>query len=89
QIYQPRQFKLYPPIPSVAPIQKPTKDPYFQQPNEKLLPQDIKGPLPYKPPLPHTLHRLLRPLPPPIPYSPANHLQFLPQNPQFIGMSGA
>ncbi|WP_398570851.1 IMP dehydrogenase, partial [Staphylococcus aureus] len=55
QIFQPTQYKLYRPIHSLAPNEKPSNHPYFQhhKPPNKFVPEPIERRTTYKPPLQH------------------------------------
>ena len=57
EIYQGRQFKVYRGMGSLGAMEKGSKDRYFQEDAQKLVPEGIEGRIPYKGPLGDTLHR--------------------------------
>ncbi|PWA12074.1 IMP dehydrogenase [Pueribacillus theae] len=59
EIYQGRQFKVYRGMGSVAAMEKGSSDRYFQENNQKLVPEGIEGRVPYKGPLEDTIHQLV------------------------------
>jgi len=58
EIYQGRQFKVYRGMGSLAAMAKGSKDRYFQEDAEKLVPEGVEGRVPYKGPLADTLFQL-------------------------------
>ena len=59
EIYQGRQFKVYRGMGSVAAMEKGSGDRYFQENNQKLVPEGIEGRVPYKGPLADTIYQLV------------------------------
>ncbi|MFB4163653.1 IMP dehydrogenase [Alteribacillus sp. JSM 102045] len=59
EIYQGRQFKVYRGMGSMGAMEQGSKDRYFQENNQKLVPEGIEGRIPYKGPLSDTLHQLI------------------------------
>lgn len=59
EIFQGRQFKVYRGMGSVGAMEEGSKDRYFQENQQKLVPEGIEGRIPYKGPLSDTLHQLV------------------------------
>ncbi|SDW76466.1 inosine-5'-monophosphate dehydrogenase [Marinococcus luteus] len=59
EIYQGRQFKVYRGMGSMSAMERGSKDRYFQENSQKLVPEGIEGRIPYKGPLKDTIHQLL------------------------------
>lgn len=59
EIYQGRQFKVYRGMGSMSAMEQGSKDRYFQENSQKLVPEGIEGRIPYKGPLKETIHQLL------------------------------
>ncbi|MFA9459079.1 IMP dehydrogenase [Halalkalibacter sp. AB-rgal2] len=59
EIYQGRQFKVYRGMGSLGAMEKGSKDRYFQENAQKLVPEGIEGRIPYKGPLNDTVHQLI------------------------------
>ncbi|RSL29785.1 IMP dehydrogenase [Salibacterium salarium] len=59
EIYQGRQFKVYRGMGSMGAMERGSKDRYFQENNQKLVPEGIEGRIPYKGPLTDTIHQLI------------------------------
>ncbi|MCF6139646.1 IMP dehydrogenase [Pseudalkalibacillus berkeleyi] len=59
EIYQGRQFKVYRGMGSIGAMERGSRDRYFQENNQKLVPEGIEGRVPYKGPLADTLHQLV------------------------------
>ncbi|MFA9560531.1 IMP dehydrogenase [Evansella sp. AB-rgal1] len=59
EIFQGRQFKVYRGMGSLGAMEKGSKDRYFQEGNQKLVPEGIEGRIPYKGPLKDTIHQLV------------------------------
>lgn len=59
EIYQGRQFKVYRGMGSMSAMEQGSKDRYFQENSQKLVPEGIEGRIPYKGPLKDTIHQLL------------------------------
>ncbi|MBB6450606.1 IMP dehydrogenase [Geomicrobium halophilum] len=58
EIYQGRQFKVYRGMGSMGAMEKGSNDRYFQEGNQKFVPEGIEGRTPYKGPLAETLYQL-------------------------------
>ncbi|SES31580.1 IMP dehydrogenase [Salisediminibacterium halotolerans] len=59
EIFQGRQFKVYRGMGSIAAMEQGSKDRYFQENEQKLVPEGIEGRTPYKGPLTDTIHQLV------------------------------
>lgn len=59
EIFQGRQFKVYRGMGSIASMEKGSKDRYFQENEQKMVPEGIEGRTPYKGPLKDTIHQLV------------------------------
>ncbi|WP_096438059.1 IMP dehydrogenase [Alteribacter populi] len=59
EIFQGRQFKVYRGMGSLGAMEKGSKDRYFQEGEQKLVPEGIEGRIPYKGPLNDTIHQLI------------------------------
>ncbi|WP_257352372.1 IMP dehydrogenase [Pseudalkalibacillus decolorationis] len=59
EIYQGRQFKVYRGMGSIGAMERGSRDRYFQENNQKLVPEGIEGRVPYKGPLSDSIHQLV------------------------------
>ncbi|MBU6146501.1 MAG: IMP dehydrogenase [Paenibacillaceae bacterium] len=59
EIYQGRRFKVYRGMGSLGAMRDGSKDRYFQEHTQKLVPEGIEGRVPYKGPLKDTVHQLV------------------------------
>src|SRR5690606_541896 len=59
EIYQGRSFKVYRGMGSLAAMRSGSRDRYFQEKQEKLVPEGIEGRVPYKGPLAETVYQLM------------------------------
>lgn len=59
EVYQGRQFKVYRGMGSLAAMSKGSKDRYFQEDNQKLVPEGVEGRVPYKGPVSETIFQLV------------------------------
>lgn len=59
EIYQGRRFKVYRGMGSLGAMREGSKDRYFQEHVNKLVPEGIEGRVPYKGPLKDTVHQLV------------------------------
>jgi IMP dehydrogenase len=89
EIYQGRQFKVYRGMGSVGAMEKGSKDRYFQENNQKAVPEGIEGRVPYKGPLADTIYQLLGGIRSGMGYCGTKTLNELRENSQFIRMTGA
>lgn len=59
EIYQGRRFKVYRGMGSLGAMKEGSKDRYFQENENKLVPEGIEGRVPYKGPIADTIHQLV------------------------------
>ncbi|OIJ17600.1 IMP dehydrogenase [Anaerobacillus alkalilacustris] len=89
EIYQGRQFKVYRGMGSLGAMEKGSKDRYFQENNQKLVPEGIEGRVPYKGPLNDTIHQLVGGIRAGMGYCGTPTLEDLRENGQFIRITNA
>ncbi|WP_246946174.1 IMP dehydrogenase [Bacillus pinisoli] len=89
EIYQGRQFKVYRGMGSIGAMEKGSKDRYFQENNQKAVPEGIEGRVPYKGPLVDTVYQLLGGIRSGMGYCGTKTLHELRENAQFVRMTGA
>ncbi|GAE37244.1 IMP dehydrogenase [Halalkalibacter akibai] len=89
EIYQGRQFKVYRGMGSLGAMEKGSKDRYFQENAQKLVPEGIEGRIPYKGPLHDTIHQLVGGIRAGMGYCGTPTLSDLRENGQFIRITGA
>lgn len=59
EIYQGRSFKVYRGMGSMAAMQQGSRDRYFQEESQKLVPEGVEGRVPYKGPLSDSVYQML------------------------------
>lgn len=59
EVYQGRQFKVYRGMGSLGAMSKGSRDRYFQEDNQKLVPEGVEGRVPYKGPVSETVYQLM------------------------------
>ena len=89
EIYQGRQFKVYRGMGSLGAMEKGSKDRYFQENNQKLVPEGIEGRTPYKGPLSDTIHQLVGGIRAGMGYTGTPTIADLRETGEFIKISGA
>ncbi|TSB44662.1 IMP dehydrogenase [Alkalicoccobacillus porphyridii] len=89
EIYQGRQFKVYRGMGSLGAMEKGSKDRYFQENNQKLVPEGIEGRIAYKGPLSDTIHQLVGGIRAGMGYCGTATLTDLRETGEFIKISGA
>ncbi|WP_054636237.1 IMP dehydrogenase [Thalassobacillus sp. C254] len=89
EIYQGRQFKVYRGMGSLGAMEQGSKDRYFQEKNQKLVPEGIEGRIPYKGPLSDTLHQLLGGIRAGMGYCGTKTLDDLRENGKFVRITNA
>lgn len=89
EIYQGRQFKVYRGMGSLGAMEKGSKDRYFQENAQKLVPEGIEGRIPYKGPLSDTIHQLIGGIRAGMGYCGTPTLDDLRENGKFIRITGA
>lgn len=88
-IYQGRQFKVYRGMGSIGAMEKGSKDRYFQENNQKLVPEGIEGRIPYKGPLSDTIHQLVGGIRAGMGYCGTKAIKELQEDTQFIRITSA
>lgn len=89
EIFQGRRFKVYRGMGSVGAMERGSKDRYFQEENQKFVPEGIEGRVPYKGPLADMVYQLVGGLRSGMGYCGAKDLESLRETGQFIRMTGA
>jgi IMP dehydrogenase len=89
EIYQGRKFKVYRGMGSLAAMKEGSKDRYFQENENKLVPEGIEGRVPYKGPLSDTIHQLVGGLRSGMGYCGTKNLQELKEDTTFTRITGA
>jgi len=89
EIYQGRSFKVYRGMGSVSAMQKGSKDRYFQEGSEKLVPEGVEGRVPFKGPLSETIFQLVGGLKAGMGYVGASNLEELRRRATFIRVTSA
>ncbi|WLR50872.1 IMP dehydrogenase [Bacillus tianshenii] len=89
EIYQGRRFKVYRGMGSVGAMKQGSKDRYFQENNQKFVPEGIEGRVPYKGPVAELIYQLIGGLRSGMGYCGAKDLQVLREESKFIRMTGA
>ncbi|WDF05328.1 IMP dehydrogenase [Shouchella hunanensis] len=89
EIYQGRQYKVYRGMGSLGAMEKGSKDRYFQENNQKLVPEGIEGRTSYKGPLADTVHQLVGGVRAGMGYCGTATLTNLREEGQFVRITGA
>jgi IMP dehydrogenase len=89
EIFQGRQFKVYRGMGSVAAMEAGSSDRYFQENQQKLVPEGIEGRVPYKGPLADTLYQLVGGLRAGMGYCGTKTVDELREKAQFTRITGA
>lgn len=89
EIYQGRRFKVYRGMGSIGAMKAGSKDRYFQENEQKLVPEGIEGRVPYKGPLADTIHQLLGGLRAGMGYCGTKTIQDLINHGQFVRITNA
>lgn len=89
EIYQGRRFKVYRGMGSMGAMKEGSKDRYFQENVQKLVPEGIEGRVPYKGPLADTLYQLVGGLRAGMGYCGTATIEELKNDTQFIRITGA
>lgn len=89
EIYQGRRFKVYRGMGSIGAMQQGSKDRYFQEDAQKLVPEGIEGRVPYKGPLADTVYQLIGGIRAGMGYCGAATLKELKENSRFIRITNA
>jgi IMP dehydrogenase len=89
EIFQGRRFKVYRGMGSIGAMKAGSKDRYFQENEQKLVPEGIEGRVPYKGPLSDSVHQLLGGLRAGMGYCGTPSIDDLINKSQFIRITGA
>jgi IMP dehydrogenase len=89
EIYQGRRFKVYRGMGSIGAMQAGSKDRYFQENEQKLVPEGIEGRVPYKGPLKDIVYQLVGGIRSGMGYTGSKTILDLKDNSQFIRITGA
>lgn len=89
EIFQGRRFKVYRGMGSIGAMKAGSKDRYFQENEQKLVPEGIEGRVPYKGPLADVIYQLIGGLRAGMGYCGSKTIDDLQSNSQFIHITGA
>ncbi|MBT7123386.1 MAG: IMP dehydrogenase, partial [Clostridia bacterium] len=89
EIYHGRSFKVYRGMGSLGAMEEGSKDRYFQEKADKLVPEGVEGRVPYKGPLSDTVFQLIGGLKAGMGYCGAASLAQLKENAKFVRITGA
>jgi len=89
EIFQGRRFKVYRGMGSIGAMKSGSKDRYFQENAQKLVPEGIEGRVPYKGPLADVVFQLIGGLRSGMGYCGTKSIEELINNSQFIRITGA
>lgn len=89
EIYQGRSFKVYRGMGSITSMNLGSKDRYFQEGNQKLVPEGVEGRVPYKGSLSDTVFQMLGGIRSGMGYCGCKTIDLLQQNASFVRITGA
>lgn len=89
EIYQGRSFKVYRGMGSITSMNLGSKDRYFQEGNQKLVPEGVEGRVPYKGSVSDTVFQMLGGIRSGMGYCGCRTIDLLQQNASFIRITGA
>ncbi|MGC5326729.1 IMP dehydrogenase [Brevibacillus sp. SYSU BS000544] len=89
EIFQGRRFKVYRGMGSIGAMKAGSKDRYFQENEQKLVPEGIEGRVPYKGPLADVVYQLIGGLRAGMGYCGAKTIAELQNNSTFVRITGA
>ncbi|MFM1655518.1 IMP dehydrogenase [Brevibacillus sp. B_LB10_24] len=89
EIFQGRRFKVYRGMGSIGAMKAGSKDRYFQENEQKLVPEGIEGRVPYKGPLADVVFQLVGGLRAAMGYCGTKNIEELQNNSRFIRITGA
>ncbi|MDR6225352.1 IMP dehydrogenase [Desmospora profundinema] len=89
EIYQGRQFKVYRGMGSIGAMRAGSKDRYFQENEQKLVPEGIEGRVPFKGPLADTVYQLVGGIRAGMGYCGTKNLNELKDHARFIRITNA
>lgn len=88
EIFQGRSFKVYRGMGSIAAMQQGSADRYFQESNQKLVPEGVEGRVPFKGPLADTTYQMVGGLKSGMGYCGAANIEELQKKAEFIRITG-
>lgn len=89
EIYQGRSFKVYRGMGSITSMNLGSKDRYFQEGNQKLVPEGVEGRVPYKGSVSDTVFQMLGGIRSGMGYCGCKNIDLLQQNASFVRITGA
>jgi len=89
EIFQGRKFKVYRGMGSIAAMNRGSRDRYFQENNNKLVPEGVEGRVPYKGPVSESVYQLIGGLRSGMGYCGTRSIPELQEKAQFIKITGA
>ncbi len=89
EIFQGRSFKVYRGMGSISAMQKGSADRYFQEDNQKLVPEGVEGRVPFKGQLADTTFQMVGGLKSGMGYCGAGTIADLQKNAEFVRITGA
>jgi IMP dehydrogenase len=89
ELFQGRRYKVYRGMGSIGAMKEGSKDRYFQENAQKLVPEGIEGRTPYKGPLSDVVFQLLGGIRSGMGYCGAKNIEALQENGQFVRITGA
>lgn len=89
EIYQGRSFKVYRGMGSIGAMKEGSRDRYFQEKNQKLVPEGIEGRVPFKGPVSETIYQMIGGLRSGMGYCGAPNIEALRTKTRFVRMTAA
>ncbi len=89
EIYQGRSFKVYRGMGSIGAMKEGSRDRYFQEKDQKLVPEGIEGRVPYKGPVSETIYQMIGGLRAGMGYCGSPNIETLRTQTQFIRITAA
>ncbi len=89
EIYQGRSFKVYRGMGSIGAMKEGSRDRYFQEKDQKLVPEGIEGRVPFKGPVSETIYQMIGGLRAGMGYSGTANIEALRTQTQFIRITAA
>lgn len=89
EIYQGRSFKVYRGMGSIGAMKEGSRDRYFQEKDQKLVPEGIEGRVPYKGPVSETIYQMIGGLRAGMGYCGTANIEALRTQTQFIRITAA
>lgn len=89
EIYQGRSFKVYRGMGSIGAMKEGSRDRYFQEKDQKLVPEGIEGRVPYKGPVSETIYQMIGGLRAGMGYCGTANIEALRTKTQFIRITSA